>query len=227
MEELYKIFKQTFADKIFTRSEKKAVKQLLKEYTPDMQMQDLLRSKIFNLARQRMKDHANEAVLNWLEEANKLIAKSGEEPESEDKVYFSPGTECRNAIIDALESAKQSIYICVFTISDNQISEKIAACHERKINIKLLTDDDKTFDRGSDIAKLANKGINVKVDRTNKHMHHKFAIIDDALLLTGSYNWTRSAAEYNEENILTSTNKQLINAYRQEFDKLWSKMRDY
>ena len=41
---------------------------------------------------------------------------------------------------------------------------------------------------------LAELGVAVRIDRSEHHMHHKFALFDDAILATGSYNWTRSAA---------------------------------
>jgi phosphatidylserine/phosphatidylglycerophosphate/cardiolipin synthase-like enzyme len=34
-------------------------------------------------------------------------------------------------------------------------------------------------------------------------MHHKFAVIDNKVVLTGSFNWTRNAAEDNHENIIS------------------------
>lgn len=58
-------------------------------------------------------------------------------------------------------------------------------------------------------------------------MHHKFAIIDNEAVLTGSYNWTRSAANYNHENILITHDRDTVLAYCQEFDKLWKEMQDY
>jgi cardiolipin hydrolase len=53
-------------------------------------------------------------------------------------------------------------------------------------------------------------------------MHHKFALFDDARLLTGSYNWTRSAADCNEENLIVTGDPRLVGPFRQEFDKLWN-----
>jgi cardiolipin hydrolase len=34
------------------------------------------------------------------------------------------------------------------------------------------------------------------------HMHHKFAIIDKIVLLTGSFNWTAQAVNGNQENLI-------------------------
>jgi phosphatidylserine/phosphatidylglycerophosphate/cardiolipin synthase-like enzyme len=58
-------------------------------------------------------------------------------------------------------------------------------------------------------------------------MHHKFAIIDSRLVLTGSYNWTRSAAAYNHENILVTGNKQVVNSFEKEFSRLWQELEMY
>jgi phosphatidylserine/phosphatidylglycerophosphate/cardiolipin synthase-like enzyme len=52
-------------------------------------------------------------------------------------------------------------------------------------------------------------------------MHHKFAVADGDLLLTGSYNWTRSASTENNENIIVSNNTPLVKQFQQEFDKMW------
>jgi phosphatidylserine/phosphatidylglycerophosphate/cardiolipin synthase-like enzyme len=52
-------------------------------------------------------------------------------------------------------------------------------------------------------------------------MHNKFAVIDNAVILTGSYNWTISASNCNQENILIIESKLVSNNYQNEFNKLW------
>ena len=80
---------------------------------------------------------------------------------------------------------------------------------------------DKAGDRGSDIDRLAARGMAVRVDRSPDHMHHKFAVFDDALVLTGSYNWTRSAANRNQENFLISDDARLVSSFTRGFEELW------
>ncbi|MCE3254496.1 MAG: hypothetical protein K0Q67_3516, partial [Cellvibrio sp.] len=77
-------------------------------------------------------------------------------------------------------------------------------------------------DLGSDIARLVGQGIDVRMDNTENHMHHKFAIVDKSILVNGSFNWTRSATDYNQENILVTNEPKLVAAYSGEFESLWN-----
>ncbi len=143
-----------------------------------------------------------------------------------EKLYFSPGMDCLNAIIDSINNAKSSLRICVFTITDNRIVSAIEAAKLRGVDIKIITDNDKRFDRGSDIIYLDKKGYNIKIDYTDSHMHHKFAVIDKKVIITGSYNWTRSAEKYNHENVLVSDSEYLAETYMKEFNRLWDSLKE-
>ncbi len=47
-------------------------------------------------------------------------------------------------------------------------------------------------------------------------------LFDRRLLLHGSYNWTRSAATANEENIVSSNDPELVACFLAQFASLWS-----
>ncbi|HIE0247791.1 TPA: phospholipase D-like domain-containing protein, partial [Pseudomonas aeruginosa] len=136
---------------------------------------------------------------------------------------FSPGEECRRKIRELCRQARQSLDICVFTISDDQLSAEILACHRRGVPVRIISDDDKQFDEGSDIHALREAGVPLRIDDSPFHMHHKFALVDGAWLLNGSFNWTRSASVNNEENLLVTDDAVLIGAYRREFEELWGR----
>jgi phosphatidylserine/phosphatidylglycerophosphate/cardiolipin synthase-like enzyme len=55
-------------------------------------------------------------------------------------------------------------------------------------------------------------------------MHHKYAIFDRKLLLNGSYNWTRGAAEHNEENFMVLNYQPLVIRYQEQFEMLWNNL---
>jgi cardiolipin hydrolase len=53
-------------------------------------------------------------------------------------------------------------------------------------------------------------------------MHHKFCVIDESIVITGSFNWTSQAVNFNQENILFYENKEIAQKYITEFNKLWN-----
>lgn len=223
MEEIVQLFIRSLEDATFTNAERKTMRQLIKDYQPDRAKRDWLRSQIFDLARTRLGRHPEFAVLDWLEDANKiLLEKSVAGPSNQ--VYFSPGESCLQAITGFVQHAIHTLHLCVFTISDDRITHVIIAAHRRGVHVQIITDNEKLYDDGSDIRSLARAGITIRVDNTPNHMHHKFALADSKTVLTGSYNWTRSAALYNHENILATTNEPTVEAYQREFDALWEEM---
>ena len=52
-------------------------------------------------------------------------------------------------------------------------------------------------------------------------MHNKFVIVDEAFVMTGSFNWTYQAAKSNQENLLVVDNEYYIEKYTTEFERLW------
>lgn len=134
---------------------------------------------------------------------------------------FSPGDACGKHIRSLMREAQERLDICVFTISDNDIADAIKNAFDRGINVRIVTDNDKLWDEGSDIKALYEHGIEVKIDQTDYHMHHKFMVVDGHTVLTGSYNWTRSAAQFNHENIISFTDRQVSQKFSAEFEKLW------
>lgn len=226
MDEIIQLLKDSLQDKVFSRSEKREIKERILNKNFSKREFDYLRSQIFDLAKENIANLSKENLIDWIEETNKLTLLGKDETNSS-AAYFSPGTSCKSAIISQIRKARSSIKICVFTISDNEISKEIIAAHRRKISVKVITDNDKSFDRGSDIETIFKSGVPLKIDQTDDHMHHKFCIIDKQLLLSGSYNWTRSAAERNHENILLTEESSVVKAFLGEFDSLWNQLVDY
>lgn len=212
-------------DEYFSRSEKKSIRLLVREYQPTEHELSVLRSKVFDMAQERINEKNYSFMMQWVENACKaLVISSGDRA---DEVYFSPGESCRAAIINVVRQAVTSLDICVFTISDNRISEEIIAAHKKGVKVKIITDDDKSEDRGSDIAWFHREGLPVKMDDTSHHMHHKFMVADGKVALTGSYNWTRSAATSNHENLLLTRDPSVVKSFLKEFDSLWREMVNY
>jgi phosphatidylserine/phosphatidylglycerophosphate/cardiolipin synthase-like enzyme len=141
----------------------------------------------------------------------------------DDEVLFAPGEEVLYRLCELLGGARTTIDLCVFTISDDRITRNIIEAHRRGVSIRLITDDQKRADQGSDIDTLARAGIPIRTDDGEPHMHHKFALFDASILATGSYNWTRGAT-FNHENLLVTHSPTAVSRYAGAFNALWEHM---
>jgi cardiolipin hydrolase len=225
MDEIIENLRQSIADEVLSKAERKSLKSLVSEHALDDHQLNVLRSKIYELANEKVNANNYNFIIDWVKSANSALLI--QEPTLLSDAYFSPGDACRNVIINQINSATRQLNICVFTISDDSITDAIITSHKRGTQIRIITDNDKSLDEGSDIEQIARQGISVKMDRTPNHMHHKFMVTDAKAILTGSYNWTRSAAKFNHENIVLSKEAGLIKSYLKEFDTLWKVMENY
>lgn len=205
----------------FSRSEKNAVKKIISDYNLNDQETNIIKDKLFKIAKSSI-NKSDHKIIDWLETAIKTLKKDNEKEINE--AYFSPGNDCLQALLFYLNNAKEMIQVCVFTISDDRIAEKLIELHKKNIPIQINTDDEKIYDKGSDIKRMKKFGIQVKTDSSKeRHMHNKFALIDRKILITGSFNWTRQASMLNYENILVTSTPDLVRKYKFEFDELWNR----
>jgi mitochondrial cardiolipin hydrolase len=207
------------------RAERDGFRAWLAAAPADGQKRALYQSMAFDLAREAIEQQAvnHHSALNWLERVVKLLHPLAPSlpAGSVAEACFSPQHDGASRIARLFDAARQTADVCVFTITDDRISAAMSRAHQRGVKLRVITDDEKQFDPGSDVERLARAGIPVRVDNTEFHMHHKFALFDGTLLLTGSYNWTRSAALHNEENFVLTSEPRLIRSFTELFEQLW------
>ncbi len=216
----------SIADARLNDAERRELAALLSQAETPEEGLRRVRNRAFALVRERLLA-GTEALdlLQWTEGVVRTLDGVRTTDSARAEVFFSPGNACLEAINRQLRAARERVDICVFTISDDRISREILAAHRRGVALRILTDDDKREDQGSDIDELAAAGIPVAMDRSPAHMHHKFALFDGRILLNGSYNWTRSAAADNEENIVLSSDASLLASFAAQFERMWQAWR--
>lgn len=185
------------------------------------------------LARESVDNRHLRETLAWLhrlaamvDDATGASARKSEARRPHDEpseAYFSPGNDCLDAILGAFDGARERVDVCVFTITDDRIRDAMLRAKRRGVVLRVITDNDKALDEGSDVKTLERAGVPVRIDLTEAHMHHKFAVFDGRRLLTGSYNWTRSAANVNAENVLFTGDATLVRAFSDAFETLWER----
>jgi len=223
-EEFDRILKHTLGDYRVSRGERRVLQSVLDELNVDANQLALLRHRAFEIARQEVLGPQAHDVLQWLEDIVKTLQPRDQPATRDPEVFFSPGDACVDAVTGLLRRTRRTADICVFTITDNRIANAIVDAHQRDVRVRIITDDEKAEDAGSDVVRLDDLGIPVRTDRTPYHMHHKYAIFDGGCLVTGSYNWTRSAAEYNEENVVVLYDNSLVRRFADHFQQLWDSL---
>lgn len=222
MQTLFNLLEQSLEDNKLQTQEKNEIEQAIVAAQLDEEELSQLRNKAFALAKEKLDDDNAYNLIKWLERIVKVIDKT-RPAASESQVYFSPGKDCLTQIKWQLDNAKHSIDICVFTITDNRIGTSILDAHKRGVKVRIVSDNDKALDKGSDIQQFLNADMLVRLDKTDNHMHHKFAVIDGKTLINGSFNWTRSATDYNHENIVVHASSTLAQEFTRHFEALWKK----
>lgn len=223
-EYLETLLKRAFNAKQLTNSRREELDELICYGGGNPRLLGHIRDLAFKIAAERMMESPSRAILDRVEEISRIIDQALlESYPSLAEVHFNPGEECLSGILRLFKNARQNIDICVFTITEDRITEAIYQMHKRGRFIRIITDDEKIKARGSDIVNIAHAGIPVKIDHASEHMHHKFAVFDCRILITGSFNWTRSASTGNHENLLVTDDPRLVKPFCREFERLWKK----
>ena len=137
---------------------------------------------------------------------------------NEIKVFFSPKGGCTDAIIKELANAKTSIRIQAYSFTSAPIAKAVADANKKGIDTRVILDKSQRTERYSSADFLAHAGISVLIDDKHKIAHNKIMIIDSNSVITGSFNFTKSAEEENAENLLIIRNPEMAAKYLENWN---------
>jgi phosphatidylserine/phosphatidylglycerophosphate/cardiolipin synthase-like enzyme len=137
-------------------------------------------------------------------------------------VCFVPGMNCEGAIVNEIANAHKKILLQAYSFTSQPIAEALLAAGRRGVIVEVILDRSQRTQHYSGATLLASAGIPVLIDEQPAIAHNKVLIIDpdspNATVITGSFNFTRSAQERNAENVLVIHGDQVIAAtYSQNF----------
>jgi phosphatidylserine/phosphatidylglycerophosphate/cardiolipin synthase-like enzyme len=135
--------------------------------------------------------------------------------------YFSPEDNVERIILKRLSKAKSSIHFMAFAFTSDHIGEMMIKMFKQGVPVYGLFERKGTKDSHSEYTKMKLEGLAVKIDHNRNLMHHKVIIIDEYRVITGSYNFSRNAKKFNDENILIIDNRDIAAEYTAEFNRLY------
>ena len=136
------------------------------------------------------------------------------------EVYFAPSDEPESQILKAIGSATQNIYIAFFYLTNDSIYKALKEAIKRGVEVKGLFDERGASDNNSEALRLVRSGNGV-IDSLSGLVHHKFCIIDKKIVIAGSANWSRSAMNRNDENILIIHSPEIAMLYLAQWNNLY------
>jgi phosphatidylserine/phosphatidylglycerophosphate/cardiolipin synthase-like enzyme len=139
------------------------------------------------------------------------------------EVYFSPQDGTLEHILELVNSAKESIHFLAYSFTSDELSDALVERAKSGVTVIGVFDNDQYHSNsGTEFDNLRNAGMQVSLDGNPRLMHHKVIIIDQQIVITGSYNFSNNAEHNNDENTLIIHNPEIAARYLAEFQQIYA-----
>jgi phosphatidylserine/phosphatidylglycerophosphate/cardiolipin synthase-like enzyme len=149
---------------------------------------------------------------------NPIIELSGVEI----RTFFSPEDPIFPSLNSLVASADQSVHFMAFSFTDDSLGDAMLAAAGNGAEVQGLFETRGANTEYSECNRLLASGLDVRLDANPATMHHKVLIIDGEIVITGSFNFSASAAESNDENLVIIYDPSIASLFELEFDRLMS-----
>jgi len=129
-------------------------------------------------------------------------------------VYFNPGGGATAAIVKEVAAAEASILVQAYSFNSSSIAKALVAARERGVKVSVILDKTKVFEeKDSQAGLLVRHGISTLVDGNHRAAHNKVMVLDDRVVISGSFNFTKHSERDNAENLLVIRDRALAEKY--------------
>jgi len=138
-------------------------------------------------------------------------------------IYFSPDDGVLNALASLLNGAKESIHFLAFSFTSNDLGAIVREKAQAGLTIAGVMDQEQiSSNQGTEYDPFKQADLDVRIDGNAGQMHHKVFIVDEKIVVLGSYNFSQSAEERNDENTIIVYNELIAEQFMLEFERVQS-----
>jgi phosphatidylserine/phosphatidylglycerophosphate/cardiolipin synthase-like enzyme len=138
-------------------------------------------------------------------------------------IYFSPHDHVQSALTDLISNAQSSIYFLAYSFTADPLGDAIRQRAAVGITVEGVMEADQVASNiGTEFDAFHTAGLNIRLDGNPGQMHHKVMIIDKQIVVTGSYNFSASAEQVNDENLLVIYSPQITAEFMREFQRVYT-----
>ncbi len=139
------------------------------------------------------------------------------------EVYFSPEDGADRRLVDLVKSAQESVNFLAYSFTQDELSGALLERSQAGVEVAGVMENRQVeANIGSEYEPLRDAGLDVRLDGNPNNMHHKVIIIDGRIVVTGSYNFSRSAEERNDENSVVIYSPEIAALYLEEFQRVFA-----
>ncbi len=138
------------------------------------------------------------------------------------QVWFAPEDEVAEKLISLIQDAQASLRFMAFSFTHDGIGEAVLARAQAGVDVKGIFETRGSETEYSELSRLYCAGLPVRQDGNPGSMHHKVLVIDEKIVVTGSFNFSDNADESNDENVVVVANSDVAAQYLQEFERRWA-----
>ncbi len=137
-------------------------------------------------------------------------------------VYFTPPAGAAQAIVKTIDASSREVLVQAYGFTHNAIAQAIVRAHQRGVKVSVLLDQKSDHTNRYVVDLLNNAQVTLRQDGKHAISHNKVMVIDESVVITGSFNFTNSAETRNAENFLILKSSTLANRYKEEWLKHWA-----
>ena len=134
--------------------------------------------------------------------------------------YFAPEDDVVPKITRLLRLAKSEIRFMAFSFTDDEIGALLVERFHDGVDVAGIIEAWGASLESSELHRFRAVGMPVLTDRNSGLMHHKVMVIDSTWTILGSYNFSRSAAERNDENVLIIKSRDVARQMLDEYARV-------
>lgn len=138
------------------------------------------------------------------------------------QVLFAPEDDVAHRLVPLIENAQSSIRFMAFSFTHEEIGAAVLARAKAGVDVRGIFETRGSQTEYSELPMLCCVGLPVRQDGNPYTFHHKVFVIDDRMVITGSFNFSSGADESNDENALVIANGDIAAQYLQEFEHRWA-----
>lgn len=134
--------------------------------------------------------------------------------------YFSAEDRISERLAPLLKGAQKSIRFLAFSFTDDTLGKILIERAKAGVSVSGVMEQRGADTEHSEYGPLRNAGIDVLLDGNPYVMHHKVFVVDESIVVLGSYNFSANADKDNDENILFIYNRDIARQYLDEFERV-------